>query len=757
MKKISLNGQWKLYFTPEKDAFIDLPSALQTSEYKVIEAQVPGNVETDLVKAGIENDPYYGENTFDYMKYEYFQWWYTKDFKVPKKLEGDRYILLFNGIDTIADIYLNDTLIAHTDNMLIEHEVDVTDRIVPGKSYNLSVRIYSVMNYIKSKDYTVWMRGCRHCSELPYIRKAPHMMGWDILPRLVSAGIWKDVELIGVKNTRITQAYYATPVFSLDKIRMRYAYRFVTDNDDLSGFEMRVRGVCGKSTFEYSTPAWFVSGNDGFLIDNPKLWWPRGYGEQPIYTVTMELLHNGIVVDSRIDKIGLRTFRLERRFEKDNQEFKLFVNETPIFINGTNHIALDILHSKDKDREEQALLLAAECNCNMIRCWGGDVYPESTFYDTCDRLGILVWQDFTLGNSNYPQTEEFFETIAREAEKVIKKFRNHPSLVLWCGDNEIDTTLDGYWYPDYKSKYNRVSREVLEKCVQQHDPFRFFLQSSPQINEGYNSYDVPEQHIWGPRAYYKDDFYKHVSAKFIAEAGYHGCPSVESIKKFIPKEDLWPIEGNKVWAHHSTEDYLIEDIIGRRNTLMCNQVRILVGELPDDLETFSKVSQVSQAEAFKFFIERTRIKKWDKTGILWWNLLDGWPGISDAVVDYYLTKKLAFDVIRRVQEPVCLMMDELEGWDRGVFLANDTNEDKTVMYKIHIHGDKKPVLEASTSIKRGQTKKVGEIFELAGTKTLYILEWVIDKKHYFNHYMAGYPCFDTHTILKWSDVIKNLD
>ena len=455
--EILLNGKWQLYYVEEKKANISRPSQLEKSGYEYIDASVPGNVEEDLVRAGIEKDPYINENSFDYMKYEYYQWWYTRIIYIPEDFRGDRYILCFNGLDTIADIYLDDILIGHTENMLVEHEFDVTDFISAGKSYALSIRIYSVMNYIRNKEYTVWMRGCRHCSELPYIRKAPHMMGWDILPRLVSAGIWKDVKLLSVKNTRITQAYYATPVFYMDKIRMRFAYRLTTDHEDLSGFMIRVKGICNDSQFEYSVPAWFVSGNDGFLIDKPKLWWPRGYGEQKLYTVTMDLLYNDEIADSRTEKIGLRTFRLERRFEKRNQEFKLYVNEVPVFINGTNHIALDILHSKDYLRQQKEIELAVECNCNMIRCWGGNVYPETEFYDLCDEYGILVWQDFTFGNSNYPQTEGFFDTVYDEAEKVINKFRNHASLVLWCGDNEIDTTVDGYWYPDDKSKYNRIS------------------------------------------------------------------------------------------------------------------------------------------------------------------------------------------------------------------------------------------------------------------------------------------------------------
>lgn len=755
MNKVSFNGEWQLYYTKEKEGYVKKPSELFKSDYAMIDATVPGNVESDLVKTGLEADPYFGENTLAYMKYEYYQWWYTKSILVPKDIEGDRLVLRFNGIDTIADIFIEDTMIGHTENMLVEHDIDVTDYMTKGRKYRITVCIYSAMDFIKGKGYTVWMRGCRHCSELPYLRKAPHMMGWDILPRLVSAGLWKDVELIGIKNTRLTETYYATPVFNIDDIRMRFAYRFVTDHDTLEGFSIRVTGKCEDSSFEYSIPAWFISGNDGFMIKNPRLWWPRGYGGQPVYTVTMDLLYKDEVVDSKTEKIGLRTFRLERRFDRDDQEFKMYVNGVPIFINGTNWVALDILHSRDKDRERKAVELCADANCNMIRCWGGNVYPESTFFDACDELGIMVWQDFALGNSNYPQTDEFYATIEEEAGKVMRKFRNHPSLVLWCGDNEIDATLAEYWYPEYNSKYNRVSREVLSKCVQQHDPFRFFLKSSPEIPEGYNAYDVPEQHIWGHRAYFKDDFYKHPTAKFIAESGYHGCPDPESIAKFIPKDKLWPFD-NTTWAHHSTEDILIEDVLGRRNRLMADQVRILIGEMPEDLATFSVISQMSQAEAFKFFIERSRINKWDSTGILWWNMLDGWPAISDAVVDYYFKKKMAYDVIKRVQEPVCVMMDELKGWTHGVFVANDTNKDHTLSYSIYDNETGKDVFSGSHSIDKGHTVKVGEISELAGTQHLYLIEWMMDGRKYRNHYISGFPSYRKEKILEWAEVIKKL-
>ena len=505
--------------------------------------------------------------------------------------------------------------------MLISHEFPINSVVVPEKENEIIVHIHSTMNKARAKDYTMAMRGTGHRNEICWIRKAPHMFGWDIAPRLVSAGIWRDIGIITRKSTRITQTYYATPKFTNDGIILSYGYRFVTDHDTLEGFTMRVEGRCSDSTFFHELPAHFISANHEIHIKNPKLWWPLGYGEQPLYEVTMSLLHHGVVMDSRTEKIGLRTLQLEKNFTPGKQEFLFRVNDVPIFIKGTNWVPLSALHSQDISRVYEAIGLCVEARCNFIRCWGGNVYESDEFYNLCDQHGILVWQDFAMGNTNYPQSGQFFEMIEKECANVIQRLRNHPCIAVWSGDNEVDYKNLGYYYPNYASRYNRVSRELLPRLTQAHDPYRYYIASSPEIPEGFNAYNVPEQHNWGARAWYKDDFYKNSTAKLISEIGYHGCPAPKSLRKFIPEDKLWPLD-NDVWAIHSTEDIRIEPIKNGRNHLMRNQVALLFGEVPDNLSEFSFLSQISQAEALKFFVERARAKKWECTGIIWWNMLD---------------------------------------------------------------------------------------------------------------------------------------
>lgn len=752
---ISLNGEWKLYYHPEKAGKSQVYDSNMLSKWPCISATVPGNVELDLVRSRIEDEPFYGNNIYRFSKYEYYQWIFEKEVFVPDDFIGDSLILRFHGVDTIADIYVNGNLVGNANNMFIEHNFEVTKFIKKGELNQIIIHIKSAMNSARSKEYTMAMRGTGHRNEICWLRKAPHSFGWDIAPRLLSAGLWRDVELVVQNNTRIVEAYYAIPELTSDGIFLEYGYRFTSDADTLENFHICIKGRCGDSYFEHDRVAHFVSANHSIFIKNPHLWWPRGYGEQPLYDIRMELIYNGEVVDVREERIGLRVLRLERCFTPNEQEFKFYVNNIPIMAKGTNWVPLDALHSRDTGRVDQAFGLVAESGCNIIRCWGGNVYEDNHFFDLCDEYGVMVWQDFAMGNTNYPQTQDFVSALEKEMGFYIKKVRNHPSLVLWSSDNEVDLKNMSFHFPHYDSRHNRVAHDVLVRLVQAHDPYRFYVRSSPEIPDGFDMDNVPEQHMWGPRAYYKDDFYKHCTAHFIGEAGYHGCPAPSSLKKFIPEKNLWPFD-NDMWAIHSTEDIRITSLKNGRNHLMANQVRILFGEIPDDIEKFSLLSQISQAEAMKYFIERTRAMKWQRTGIIWWNMIDCWPQISDSVVDYYYTKKLAFHYIKRSQQPICLLLEEQSGWKQSVLLCNDSNDTYNVHWRVKDGDSGKVVLQGECISVANENITVGQIKPLVSKQKLYLLLWEIDGIEYGNHYISGFPEFNADTMIKWVDIIRHL-
>lgn len=754
----SLNGIWRLYYHAESGLMPETPEALHAAGWPSIQARVPGNVELDLVAAGLAPEPFWNENIYAYRPYEIYQWWYETSFTAPRLRPSDRLRLVFEGIDLIADIFINGNPAGHTENMLVEHAFDITDFINPAGKNTLHVKISSAINHARKQTYPAMVTTAVHADEYTMLRKPPHCFGWDIMPRLLSAGLWRGVSLRTEAPTRMTEVYYATKWVSADSACLVYRFRFAADDHLLDGFSYTLSGICGDSAFSVTHPVRFVSDGGEVVIPNPRLWWPKGYGAPDLYTVRMTLCRHGQPVDTREDTIGLRRFHIEHRLlPGDAGAFRITVNGCPVFAKGSNWVPLDALHSRDAGRLDRALDLFEEAGCNIVRCWGGNVYEDHAFFDRCDQSGLMVWQDFAMACALYPQTDAFFHEIEEEAAKAIRKLRNHASLLLWAGDNEVDEAYSAANFATEENKHNAVTREVLARAVRTHDPYRLFLPSSPCIPAGIARYDVPEQHNWGARAYFKDDFYKNSAAHFVSECGYHGCPSPDTLRAFIPEEELWPVGESGAWTTHSTANRLNAPPGYDRNKLMANQVRLLFGQMPQDIDTFSALSQISQAEAKKFFIERARVKKWRRTGIIWWNMLDGWPQISDAVVDYFFRKKRAFDYICRSQRPVCLMMDELQDWTHAVVLGNDGMDDVQARYEVRDGDNGEVLLRGARLSKANQNDRVGEVRVMPGEKRLFLLNVTIGETTFGNHYITGFPPYDAQTMLRWASVIDRLD
>ena len=755
--KTTLSGDWKLYYHPEDGAMPQTPAAMKLAAWPSIDAKVPGNVELDLVRAGIEDDPFYAENIYNFRKYEFYQWWFERTFIAPEEMYGRKCVLRFGGIDTYADVFLNEKLIGSCDDMFIEQEFDVTNALNYGGENTLTVRIRSALNAVRDKDYPVMLSGNDGRTEYALIRKAPSMFGWDIMPRLLSAGLWRDVTLEALPDERFTQVYIATHHIDADgKAHLALAFRFHTDDVYMEDFRIRVHGECGDSVYDKEMPALFTACSMNIDVPNAKLWWPRHYGEQALYNVTVQLVHNGHVADEYKTRVGIRTLNVVTKWAaNDEGEFRIECNGVKILAKGSNWVPMDAMHSRDASRVKAALDLFYDAGCNIVRCWGGNVYEDHPFFDLCDEYGIMVWQDFAMACSTYPPTPEFEAAIEKEATAVVRKLRNHACILLWAGDNEVDETLHSR-FPIEANRYNAITRDVLPRVVRVNDPFRLYLPSSPYIPEGIARDDVPEQHNWGARAYFKDDFYKHSTAHFISECGYHGCPAPSSLKKFIPEDKLYPRTTNSVWITHDT-DYLPAGERGyNRIMLMTDQVEIFFGEVPEDLTLYSHLSQIVQAEAKKFFIERARMKKWRRTGIIWWNMIDGWPQISDAVVDYYYTKKLAYNYIKRVQKPICLMMDELDGWNHSVVLGNDSCLTKNVSWRVEDGDTGEILLSGETLSPANENVTVGSLRVLSGEQKLFILRWTIDGVEHANHFLSGFPHFDKDKVLHYVDVIQAL-
>ncbi len=756
---LNLDGEWSLAYAPETKW---APGGMEFPENaQVISAQVPGNVELDLHRAGIEPDPFFGENVKLFRKYEFYMWKFSREFDVPDNFAPQEAVLVLHGVNTYAKVFVNGILLGETDNMLIDWEFDVAQALRRGEKNTIEIVIRSAANRAREEEYPVSVYGNDGHDDYVWQRKPAHSFGWDIMPRFPSAGLWRGVEIVARNHTRVDEVYYATRSVNADgSADLVCRYRFKTDDGSLEGYSVKLEGNWISSGYELverrftaQSECLFNAGTLHVHVPDAKLWWPKGYGKANLYEVTLSLWKDGVRVDERTEHIGVRFVELVHKMAPgDEGEFKFRVNHVDIFAKGSNWVPLDAMHSRDASRVEKAMELVSDIGCNILRCWGGNVYEDHAFYDLCDREGVMVWQDFGMGCAYYPQVQKFYDIIAKEAKSVVKKLRNHPSILIWAGDNEVDEGLTGM--PVQGSRYNAITREVLPEVVRANDPYRIFLPSSPYIEPGIAQYSVPEQHNWGARAWFKSEFYKDTSAHFISECGYHGCPSPESLKKYIPEDSLWPMD-DIYWHAHNTE-YPGAHRGYDRNELMANQVKILFGKMPETLEEFSFLSQCSQAEAKKFFIERARMKKWRRTGIIWWNLLDGWPQISDAVVDYYFDKKRAYNVIKRVQRPLCLMMDELRDWNQDVILGNDGEFSGDVRWKI-VDGDTGAIVRAGLShVEPNTNTKVATLRVHPGEKKLYLLYCEAQGETFGNYYIAGFPAFDADQMRAWAKKIDQL-
>jgi len=805
---IDLNGKWELYIAPHNQVkdlvewdFMNPDCLCKNTEKNVdfikIDAEVPGNFELDLERVGLLPEIFKGTNTLLCQQYENRHLWYVKEFTLDKLPEDDAF-LRFDGIDTFAEIYFNDEFIDYSDNMLIEHEYCVNKHIKKGKN-KIIVHIHPTVIEAREYEENALAVGLPYNEDSLHVRKAPYMFGWDIMPRTVSGGLWRGVSLIEKPRHRIDDFYLGTANMNLKHktAQLSGQIRIHTDDDLLSDYEAVVTGVCGDSHFEHSVRFWGVNRNFSINFSGAEFWWPRGEGKQNLYDVEVKLYRKGELCDIYNTRIGIRLIELVRTStvdENGNGKFEFLINCKKVFIMGTNWVPLDAFPSQNEKRVIKALEMVEDIGCNMIRLWGGNIYESDTFYNWCDEHGIMLWHDFIMGCGYYPQYEEFCNKLRNEAIIAVKRLRSHASIVLWAGDNECDAF---YTYAEKNAQrldpnQNVLTRKVLPEVLRAYDGFRPYLPSSPYIDE--TSFALidkcrpAEDHLWGPRNYFKSDYYKNATALFASETGFHGCPSVESIKKFITPEKLWPII---LPNGRPNEDYIVHaasmetDHIGHyeyRIALMLRQVAVLFSDMPDGntgrataeesvdyfkrmkalfgdgeqaLEGIAKASQIFQAEAFKFMIERFRIRKATHGGLIWWNLLDGWPQISDAVVDYYFTKKLAYDYIKNSQQPLCLMFDEPDENNKiNLFVVNEIPQDQTFSYKVTRINDNVVVCRDEVTVAASGILQLDAVTIDPDKKEMFLIEWEFDGNTYRNHFINNIRGIDYDTYIDFLNKTK---
>ncbi len=771
---ISLDGAWTLDYWQQGKTPVRGPQQMEGVDFRTVPATVPGNVELDLQRAGLVAPPELDSNVYLLEPWETFQWRYSRSFLTPSLAEGESLELRFEGVDCFSDIWLNGQWIGRTDNMLIPFAFDITDQVAPAGGDN-RLEVYLRSSVIEGRSQvTPSLSRNSPSPESVYVRRAPHTYGWDIMPRLVSAGLWRGVSIQVREKAWIRDCYWYVeridPESGDAKVYLDYTLSlppdFVTGSLK-AGYSI---SLDGKTAAAGEVIPDAHAGRIQIPVPDAQLWWPRGYGEQPLYDVRFTLTDaDGRPLDSQVKRLGIRTVALERSEVNTPDRpgsFCFRVNGEPIFIKGSNWTPLDAFHSRDPQHLADAFAIALDLNCNMLRCWGGNVYEDHPFYDLCDEHGILVWQDFSFGCNEYPQDADFQKAVGEEVRQVVRKLRGHPSIILWSGNNENDASTR-WSMASFRADPNQdiVSRVTIPGALFECDPTRPYLPSSPYYSPevvamGFDQHALPEDHLWGPRGYYKDPFYKEATCLFASETGYHGMPCRESLEQMFSPENVYPWSDTAAhvwkdaWLTKSVRESPAYGYVPKRNNLMINQVNIIFGEVPDELDRFIEASQTVQAEALKYFIERFRIAKFTpRTGILWWNIRDGWPIISDAVVDWYNRPKKACAYIRNSQQDVCAMIGDAEGKGHPLVVANDTREAVSGTVRVTDAASGKAVYSGRYSVAPNGRTEVARLKRVRG-QGIWIIRYTTATGEQVNHYLYGEPPFRLDDYLSWTEEVS---
>ncbi|MDZ7262426.1 MAG: glycoside hydrolase family 2 protein, partial [candidate division KSB1 bacterium] len=631
-----------------------------------LEAEVPGTVHTDLLHLNKIPDPFFRMEEKSVRWIEEVRWSYRKEFEVEKEmLSSDKIELVFEGLDTITTIWLNGQEIGRTNNMFIPWRFDVTDFLQAGKN-ELIIQFDPSKRVAEALEATYGpLPGAFEVQAKVYIRKAQYAYGWDWGPRLAAVGIWRPVYLEAFTGARIKDVQARVDLTALNKAWVEVE----TELENWTKDELQIQVELTHKENHFTASATTSGAGEKLksllqlAIPNPKLWWPNGYGPAHLYNLQVTIYQNDQVLDTFQDKIGLRQVRLIQEADTAGRSFIFEINGVPIFCKGANWIPVDCFIPRfGEDKYRQLLQMAAQAHINMLRVWGGGIYEEDIFYRTCDELGLMVWQDFMFACALYPEHKEFLDSVRREAEGVVRRLRNHPCLILWCGNNEID----GHYIHFFKGKANRFMGEVifhhiLPEICGRLDATRPYWPSSPYGGDDPNSEAVGDRHHWEVWSNWQPiKTYVSDQSRFVSEFGFQGAACLPTWDKCTLPEDRWP--QSPVMEHHEKHP----DGIARLYRYLAAHYKI-----PTTFEEFIYLTQLLQGEALKCGVEHWRQNKFHTSGTLIWQLNDCWPVTSWALIDYYLHPKAAYYYAKRFFAPILVSFKELTQ-EIGLWIINDT-------------------------------------------------------------------------------------
>lgn len=613
-------------------------------------ATVPGVIHTDLYANKIIDDPFFRLNERGQQWIDKEDWMYETYFDVSgETMAKSNIILFFSGLDTYADVYLNGELVLKADNMFREWKVDVKGKLKPD-SNQLHIYFHSPIKIDIPKFDALPFQyrtgpdqaengGIFDKRVSIFARKAGYHYGWDWGPRFVTSGIWRPVFLEAWNDLKIENVFVHQQSVTSKKAVITTNVEVLADKE-MSGAKVSVKNHADGKV--YGTVKTDLKKGSNvipvkFTISNPDLWWCNGLGKANMYTFDTEVSVHTEVMDQKQTSTGIRSIKVVNKPDRYGTEFYFELNGVPVFAKGANYIPSDnFLPRVTAEKYEQTILDAVNANMNMLRVWGGGIYENDIFYDLCDKYGIMVWQDFMFACSVYPSEGAYLENIRQEAIDNVKRLRNHPSIALWCGNNEThEFWISWGWKESYAEQgyedivwkqYTDLFHKTLPEVVNEYDPDKFYWPSSP-YNTGTNDDVNNDRHYWGVW-HGKEPTYKfnEIRSRFFSEYGFQSFPEFESVKIFAPEPDDWNITSEVMMAHQRAGNYANPRI----REYLIDEYRE-----PKDFEGFLYMSQVLQGDAVKIAIEAHRRDMPYCMGTLFWQHNDCWPVASWSSRDYY--------------------------------------------------------------------------------------------------------------------------
>ena len=676
---LPLNSGWEFRQLPGDAAAPD------TSVWRP--AQVPGSVHLDLLRNNLIPDPYYRDNEAKLQWIEDADWEYhttlqaPPDFLARKKLD-----LVFEGLDAFAEVYLNDKPILTADNMFREWRVPVKPLLKPGANQLRIVFLSPIKAAAKIAATDKW-RAQTRTEEKTYVRKAAYEYGWDWGPRFVTSGIWRPVRLEGWDAARICNLHIAQ-LDVTSKVAHLTAQVEVTAAEDASAKVTLDFTHAGKK-IELSRSVELHTGLNRIdlpiEISSPQLWFPAGYGAQTLYQFNAQLHIGNRAEDQSTTRAGLRSIVLRRDLDQWGRSFEFIINGIPVFGKGADVIPFDSFPTRVTTEQYRSILQSArDANMNMIRNWGGGYYETQEFFDICDELGIMVWQDFMFGNDWQPGTYAFKQNVEAEAEFQVRRLREHPSIILWCGNNETEGAYHWNGRNDLPpaarlqmwQDYLTVFSGVLARTVNRLAPETPYWPSSPssdyeETSPAYQSGDFHDWSVWHGRVPFSE-YEKHFP-RFMTEYGFQSFPEMRTIEAFTTPEDRASIFTPVMLAHQKNNE---------GNSIIHDYMLKYYSE-PRNFASFLYASQVLQAEGIKVGAEHLRRIRPRSMGSIYWQLNDCWPVASWSSIDYYGRWKALQYYARRFYSPL-LVSPHIEDGNFNVYVVSDKTASTSARLRLRV-------------------------------------------------------------------------